>query len=116
MTIERILASGYIIFIGTIGSIETGMSIRLHLLHFKDRDIRWKQAIEFIRYRLAIQFFLEIEMSNHQASMNTGIGTSCSYYLYLFPQKGRKRLHQRFLYTGTIRLNLPTVIIGTVVC
>ena len=35
VTIERVLAGGDIIFIGTISGIETSMGIGLHLLHFE---------------------------------------------------------------------------------
>ena len=116
VTIERLLASGNIIFIGTIGCIETGMSIRLHLLHIVHCNVMREQTVQFVCYGLSVQFCIEVKMSNHQFGMYTGIGTSGTYHFDILAQKGSKRLHQRFLYTGTIRLNLPTVIIGTVVC
>ena len=54
-------------------------------------------------------------MSNHQRGMHSRIRPACSYYFNFATQKGRQCLHQTFLHTNPIRLNLPTVIVGSVV-
>ena len=64
---------------------------------------------------LIIQQFIGIKMSNHQRGMHSRIRPACSYYFNFATQKGRQCLHQTFLHTNPIRLNLPTVIVGSVV-
>ena len=54
-------------------------------------------------------------MSNHQGSMYPGICPTCPYYFNFATQKGRQCFHQTFLHTNPIRLNLPTMIVGSVV-
>ena len=115
LTVKRILGSRHIILIGTCRRIKARMSIFSHRTDFKNGDIRRQQTVQFFRHSHYIQFFLIIKMGHHQRSMYSGIGSSGSHHLYFSSQKGRQCFHQALLYAASIGLNLPTVIVGSVI-
>lgn len=115
LTIERFFPSSYIIFISTISSIKASVRIIPHPFYSIHGNIGRKQTVQLIGYLLPIQFFFKVKMRHHKPGMHTGIRTSCSHHLYLFSQESRKRTHQRFLHTHTVGLDLPAMIICSVV-
>ena len=92
------------------------MSIRLYPTDLIDRNILRQKTIQLLSYFIHIQrFTFVVEVGNHQRRMYPGIGPSRPNHFRIFPQEGGKCLHQTFLYTDSVRLNLPSMIMGAII-
>lgn len=83
VTVEWILVRCDIIFICTICSIKTAMSVLSHRNDFVNRYIMRQKLVHLFAYHLAVQTLMKIEMCHHKSSMYSDICSSCSYRLYI---------------------------------
>ena len=115
--------------IGTRGGREAGMHLRMNFPHFIDGNVAWQNSVQtilqlveghrdsFFRNFLFRNFLFRIpvKMRRHVSGMHTGIGSSCTHHLYLLSEKDGKGTLQLLLHRIGIGLNLPAVIVGSVV-
>ena len=111
---ERILPRVDIIFVRARSCVKARVRLRFHPPHPVHRNVRRQQPVQFVRHHLPVQLRVKVKVSHHQPRMHTGIRTSGPHHFDLPAQEGRKRLHQRFLHTRSVRLDLPAVVIRSV--
>ena len=75
-----------------------------------------QQAVKLISQLLTIYVPIYFKVCRHPTCMHTSVSTSCTDNTYFHTQNHRQGLLQLLLYRVAIRLYLPTMIIGSVVC
>ena len=112
---EGILLSRDVILVSSGDSREACMHIVSHFHYLVDSNILWQQPIHLISQLVAIKHLFSIEVSNHHFSMNPRISTSGTCHRNIFSQKRPNRLVETLLHTRPVWLNLPSVVIATVI-
>ena len=124
VALEGILACMDIIMIGTRGGREAGMHLGIYLPNFIDGNVAWQDSVQTIHQLVEghrdsffrnFLFRIPVKMRRHVSGMHTGIGSSCTHHLYLLSEKDGKGTLQLLLHRIGIGLNLPAVIVGSVV-
>ena len=92
------------------------MHLGIYFPNFIDGDVAWQNSVQAIHQLVSFhRESFEVKMRCHIPGVHPGIGSSGSHHLYLFSEKDGEGALQFLLHRIGVGLNLPAVIIGSVV-
>ena len=103
------------IFVGLSTHTMPGVPILCHFLGLLNADILRQSLIQCIRHLLCRHRANRIKHCDISKSMNTGVGATGTDHFDLLPKQAAQRLVQHRLYGNSVFLQLPAVVIGSVV-
>ncbi len=114
---ERILRWCDVIMIGARNGVKTGMEVWSDFPDAIDDNVSWKEHIQAVGEILNIlDFSIVIEVGVIVSCMNTRVGTTASGDADRLAQFQAEAAFQFSLYARRLGLDLPSTVVGTVIC